>query len=520
MADRQEFGSMQFNFSSAQPSTSRSVDSNTPFQIVVMGDFSGNGSSTLGASREGKSQLSERRVLPIDCDNFDSVMKKMNVKIVLPENETEFEFKSLDEFHPDRIYQKLLVFQELRRLRQNLNNPNTFNEAAAKIRNWGTSSDDTNRMETKVDSVQEPAESSAEDAADPLSALLQKPHPETQRSISRRTVNIDSVLQDIVSPYVVDAPDPQQSEFIAIVDRIISDQMRTILHHPTFQNMESIWRGVDFLVSRLEIDKSLKVFLIDVSKQEVVQDLANDNDVKETELYKLLVDKSRGIPGVAPWSVIVGCFDFSQTQDDLRVLKKMMRISKVSRAPFIAAANATFVGCKSMESSPDPATWNIAGDPSMTTHWEELRSLPYASYLGLAFPRFILRLPYGKATDPIDDFEFEELTQPFKHESYLWGNPAFAVTFLLADSFSQEGWNFSPIGNTEIGELPLHFFKEDGESVMQPCAEVWLTDRVSGGIKDNGLMVLLSVRNRDTVLFSGMNSIEKGGKNLSGFWSD
>src|SRR5260221_13265479 len=91
-------------------------------------------------------------------------------------------------------------------------------------------------------------------------------------------------------------------------------------------------------------------------------------------------------------------------------------------APFLAAASPAVVGAKSFAAA-DPDTWQpLEGEGAQA--WEMLRSMPQASYLGLALPRFLLRLPYGKNTDPIDAFAFEELPEGSAHEGYLWGNPA------------------------------------------------------------------------------------------------
>src|SRR5262245_8156790 len=41
-------------------------------------------------------------------------------------------------------------------------------------------------------------------------------------------------------------------EFIAEIDRRMSAQLNEILHHPQFQKMESAWRGLKFLIDRVD----------------------------------------------------------------------------------------------------------------------------------------------------------------------------------------------------------------------------------------------------------------------------
>ena len=62
------------------------------------------------------------------------------------------------------------------------------------------------------------------------------------------------------------------------------------------------------------------------------------------------------------------------------------------------------------------------------------RALPASAYLSLATPRFLLRIPYGKRTDPIDAFAFEEFSRQSGLSGMLWGHPAILTANLLAET--------------------------------------------------------------------------------------
>src|SRR3990167_3495949 len=80
-----------------------------PFVVGVMGDFSGDSSKTKN--------ISERKFIQIDKDNFDLVMKKIspelnfNVKNVISEKEenlaVNIKFNSLNNFSPDSIIEQI-----------------------------------------------------------------------------------------------------------------------------------------------------------------------------------------------------------------------------------------------------------------------------------------------------------------------------------------------------------------------------------------------------------------------------
>jgi predicted component of type VI protein secretion system len=141
-----------------------------------------------------------------------------------------------------------------------------------------------------------------------------------------------------------------------------------------------------------------------------------------------------------------------------------------------------------------------------------------AGSLGLALPRMMLRLPYGKDAATVEAFGFEELPPGSGHEAYLWGNPAVACVYLLGRAFSRSGWELSGDLETEIEELPAHVYHEGGESRIKPCAEVLLSNRAAEAILGRGLMPLLSVRDRDMVRLPRLQSLAEPLTALAGRW--
>ena len=133
----------------------------------------------------------------------------------------------------------------------------------------------------------------------------------------------------------------------------------------------------------------------------------------------------------------------------------------------------------------------------MGDHWDELRAIPEASYLGLALPRFLLRLPYGARTSAIESFPFEEMPGAPVHAHYLWGNPALAFLALLTAGG----------GALNLQGLPLHTYQHEGEWHMTPCAEVWMTEAQVLALIDLGLMPLVSFRDSDRVRLAGFRAI-------------
>ena len=168
--------------------------------------------------------------------------------------------------------------------------------------------------------------------------------------------------------------------------------------------------------------------------------------------------------------------------------------------------------------TPDPDDWDAPSGEGAEA-WAALRSLPEARHVGLALPRLLLRLPYGKETSPVDAFDFEELSTPPEHEEYLWGSPSLATTLLLGEAFLEDGWSLRPGSSQEISGLPFALVTEGGEKHAVPCAETLFTVRAMQAVTAKGLMPLLTMKGTDTVRLAAFQSISEGRPELAGLWS-
>jgi type VI secretion system protein ImpC len=301
----------------------------------------------------------------------------------------------------------------------------------------------------------------------------------------------------------------------------MSQIMRTVLHHPTFQALETIWRGLSFVVDRLETDSQLQLYLLDLAKSELAADLLTRDDLQETMLYRILVQEAVRTPGAHPWAVVGGVYTFDRTTEDVAMLERIANLSKEAGAPFLSAASPAIVGCPSFGTTPDPNAWKVfATQERGQESWDRLRHLPEAAYVGLALPRFLLRLPYGQETEPISAFTFEEMVGVPNHEDCCWGNPLFACLVLLGQAFSESDWEMRPGSIKDIEGLPIHVYQDDsGETVTKPCAEVLFTEETVDMLLERGLMPLISFKNQDHVRLARFQSLTSRPTSLMGRWN-
>ncbi|MGA7799995.1 MAG: type VI secretion system contractile sheath large subunit, partial [Gammaproteobacteria bacterium] len=304
--ERTVFGTIAMRFSQSEEGVERS---GRPFRIGLFGDFSGLG----GVSKP----VSERRPVLIDRDNYEDVMARLcpRVRIELGSGAVEVEFREMDDFTPDRLFRDVALFEEFRTLRRRLTNPATFAEAAAGLRPQVPDRD-------KPPQAQPAVADTAASGGQLLDLILadtdaQGAPPDDGASLA------DRLVKEIVAPYVIPSPDPEQAPLIAAVDQAASETMAALLHAPQFQAAESAWRQVDLLVRRLETGSSLKLFLLDISKQALWDDLIGNDDLSKSGLYRLLVEGPLETPGGEPWSLLVADYPFSPAPEDAQLAGRL-----------------------------------------------------------------------------------------------------------------------------------------------------------------------------------------------------
>ena len=488
----------------ARPNFTGESAADRPLHIVLLGAFSGQSNRGDGAARV---PIAERTPITIDRDNFDEVMARVAPTLALawpgePESSITLQFAGIDDFHPDQLYQRLPSFKALRLARDQLADPHAIPDSVTDL-----------LPEKPIASPKPPAPADLAAPGDLLDQIVGQASGEAA-VLDPVGSDLDDYIRGIVAPHLIPRDHPGQAKLLEAVDAQVVAQMRRLLHHTDYQALEALWRGVFFLCRRLETGATLKLYVVDVSKQDLSADQAPEIDLQESGLYRLLVESTVGTPGVVPWGLLVGCYSFGPDMADVKLVGRLAAIARLAGAPWVSAAEPSLVGAASFRGMPDPREWGREED----TAWDALRLLPQASSLGLVLPRFLLRLPYGAATDACELLDFEEMSLPLEHEEYLWGNPALLVAFLAADR-AAGGRDDTPIGaRLEVGGLPLHVFDSKGDPTLQPCAEASFTERAAEAVMDRGIMPLLWVKDTDRVRLARLQSVADPTTQLARGW--
>ncbi|CAG1017803.1 hypothetical protein BURC_02498 [Burkholderiaceae bacterium] len=302
---------------------------------------------------------------------------------------------------------------------------------------------------------------------------------------------------------------------IAELDRKLSEQVNTILHHPDFQQIESAWRGLHYLVNNTETDEMLKIRVMNISKAELAKTLKRYKGTAwdQSPVFKRVYEEEFGQFGGEPFGCMVGDYYFDQSPPDVELLGEMSKVAAAAHAPFIAGASPTLMQMGSWMELANPRDLTKIFLTPEYAAWRSLRDSDDARYVGLAMPRYLARTPYGAKTNPVDAFNFEEETGHADHTKYAWANAAYAMAVNINRSFKLYGW-CSRIRGIESGGavegLPTHTFPTDDGGVDMKCpTEIAISDRREAELAKNGFMPLVHRKNSDFAAFIGAQSLQK-----------
>ena len=130
----------------------RAAGGKEQFRLAILGDFSGR---ALSGQLETGADLAKRKPISVDVDNLDDVLARKGIKLMLPVGAgggaVEISIGSMDDFHPDQLYDNVEVFSGLGGLRSRLKTNSTFAKAAQEVQSWlGTKVEDAAPVPTKV----------------------------------------------------------------------------------------------------------------------------------------------------------------------------------------------------------------------------------------------------------------------------------------------------------------------------------------------------------------------------------
>jgi len=351
-----------------------------------------------------------------------------------------------------------------------------------------------------------------------FSNLLQKEfRPKSDQAKSAVEQAVKTLAQQALANTALVSDDALRTieGIIAEIDKKLTEQVNLVLHHAEFQQLESAWRGLHYLVNNTETDEMLKIRVMPISKKEMAKTLKKFKGTAwdQSPIFKKIYEEEFGQFGGEPYGTLVADYHFDHSPPDVELLTEMSKIAASAHAPLITGASPTLFQMDSWSELANPRDLTKIFQTPEYASWRSLRESEDSKYVGMAMPRFLGRLPYGSKTDPVEAFAFEEETDGADSSKYGWVNAAYGMAVNINRSFKEYGW-CSRIRGIESGgavqNLPSHTFPSDDGGVDQKCpTEIAISDRRESELANNGMMPLIHRKNSDLAAFIGAQSLHK-----------
>ena len=357
------------------------------------------------------------------------------------------------------------------------------------------------------------------------------------------------------------------NQAIAEIDAKLTAAVNAIVHHPDYQQLESSWRGLEYMVREAGVESGERdavVRILNCSWRDLERDIERaGGEVEQTTLFRKIYDDEFGTPGGKPFGMLIGdyqvCHQSSadHPHDDVSILQAVAQIAAASFAPFITGAHPNLLGMKNFSQLERQADIPGLFRTTPYTRWNGLRKHPDSRFLGVTFPRVLIRLPYedqyitateytcpdcgAKVRDANVDqcgackaklvkgrhsrvrqrhlgFRYtEDASDAERPEKYLWTNAAYAFGVVCLRAFLDYGWLADIRGfdrNSDVGGLvtglQAHSFRYDAPGVNPKMStEVAIDDTQEKTLSELGLIPLSHCYNTDLSVFYSNRSVHQ-----------
>ena len=288
---------------------------------------------------------------------------------------------------------------------------------------------------------------------------------------------------------------------IAAIDEALGRACDAVLHHSSFQELESAWRGVRWLAETLGGDGMTLLRLLDCRWGELTRDLERATDFDRSTLFRLIYDEEFGTPGGVPVSLLVGLYEVrhkparGRSTDDVGALRALSGVCAAAFAPIVMGASP---GLFEVERFGDLDLRQSVGDTLSDIGHRRLQSLqqaPDTRFIALAAPRILLRTPYRGRDAGDCGFRYEERVRADGRDQ-LWGVAALAVAQVCIRAFDEHRWLAATRGTVldkvdagVVSGLPAADFATDSPgTAIKPALEVNLSAALEADLTRAGVI--------------------------------
>lgn len=228
------------------------------------------------------------------------------------------------------------------------------------------------------------------------------------------------------------------AKLVIVIDRLLNAQLSAIIENEIFSSLEARWRGLQNVVWDLSDNSELKVKLLNITWDEVSNDLNSQIRIRDTFLYKIVGLRELDTMGGEPFGIL--CIDhYLNTQnntdfDDLYTAQLLCALGESCACPIITSVDDNFFGEADAAWKTDERRLKSILASSEFSDWNNLRNRNNSRFLGLVMPKVLIRTKYASLNI---GFNFTQLSS---QTSGLWGNGCIEFIRTVMCEFHRTAW--------------------------------------------------------------------------------
>jgi len=453
----------------------------------------------------------------VDRDSLESVLDRLGPHIALEAPDRigngkrsftcSLAFKSMDEFDPDGVVQAVPILRGLAEARNLLSRCLDRKVELSDIRPQvveafaGTDlSEGLERSGGKAPSrgdANSPDEVGRGDA-DAIDALLDQVDVPESVAGGPQAADLVEMLSAVVTPAGPKIDREHLESLVREIDVRLSRQVAAIQGEPQFRSLEATWRGLKFLVDRLDFRGPMKLDVLPARRDDFLERFFEHVFHAEYEGRSEL-----------PLNIVLVDYAFGRSVPDLDTVRDMARLGESLSVPFVAAMDPSYWGVRQaplISKLPDLVQ---KAQGSEYSKWTRFRSDSASLWVALTANRFLLRPLWSEARRPPKLFTW---TWQNGDEQPVWGSAVWALGAAVGQSFADAGIRFPCVGPSSPGaleDLPVMVRSSgSGEPHASPL-EIDLEDQRAFQLAQVGFSPLVSQTGSDAAFFNLVPSFHK-----------
>ena len=306
---------------------------------------------------------------------------------------------------------------------------------------------------------------------------------------------------------------------IARIDRLFGEQLDVILHHPRFQRMEALWRGVAWLTTGFAGDPLLKLRILDVRWGEIARDFERSLTFDQSALFQKVYSDEFGTPGGEPYGLLVtehALWHRSTLRDridDVEVAGGLAEVAAAAFCPIVMGVDPRLAGIDSFDEidlRQDLAASLIGPD---FARLDRLRSQVDTRFLAAVLPRFLIRQPYRGRAMPRLGVVYDEAVRDT--EQLCWLTGSFALAEVAGRAMRAYRWPAAIRGVEEEGggrlgaPERLHLPSDRRGTVARFPTENAISEEQEMALNAAGFMCLRQIHLTGDVAFLNVPSLHR-----------